>query len=64
MLAENVHRTDNGYKHTTVRTHVSTGVCPCPAVLLDVGNSQQSQIQQQVQLAQHSLEMSDRGGKT
>ncbi len=72
MLAENVRRTDNGYKHTTVRTHVSTGVCPCPAVLLDVGNSQQSQIQQeqqqqeqqQVQLAQHCLEMSDRGGKT
>ena len=70
MLAEKDHKTDNGYMYATVRAHADTGVCPCPVMSSDTGNSQQAQIQQQQQeqqqmrLAQHCLEMSDRGEKT
>ena len=67
MLAENVHRSDNGIMLTTVCGHANGGACSCPVVSIDVGNGQQAQIQQeqqQVRLAQHCLEMSDREGKT
>ena len=72
MLAKNVHRSDNGTMPTPVRGRANRGVYPCPVVSIDVGNSQQAQIQQeqqqqeqqQMRLAQHCLEMSDRGDKT
>jgi hypothetical protein len=69
MLANKVHRNSNGFVHTTVRTNAGTSVRSCPVVSIHTGNSQQAQIQQEQQqqeqqlLAQHTLEMSDRGGK-